>query len=393
MSAIPPEPRAQAPGPPATEDAKEEATETGAASGADPKPAAGQKINGAAIAGQTPFPTARPDRVNPSPTPPKERPESIFPLAERVPIQLFDRESLGKKLSYWGPLVTGVASIVLTVFVWVSTRRISEQQIAIQTRQTQLQEEQVRAELADMRTKFFNDLTSTDETKKTFAAISLAGHGLKAWPVIHLALGVEQGDIRRSAVSVVYRMFQAEINSKDRTQVLDQLKLEFECPNETLHLGVIESLVELDPLMNPDEREQMRVFVQAKVPPETACKNPTGQGIVHEAAKFLNATESAALPFFLSVASVPECGDGWQQAMVKLENAAPDLSPPQRRELLAKIQRIRTNVLNNLGTNGESNTPRELGSLGTKNGSSNLGGSKQTIEQEFNRLERALSDK
>jgi hypothetical protein len=278
----------------------------------------------------------------------KEVPSYGFALGERVPISLHEEESFGKKLSYWGPFITSILSIGLTVVVWLNAEKLSEQQIRLQDRQTQLQEEQVKGELSDMRSKFFTDLTSTDESKKTFAAIGLAGHGLKAMPVVHLALGVEEGEIRQSAVNVVYRLFQAEMTLDGRKQLLEQLMKEFDSPNQTLHTGVVQSLVKIEPLMDPNEHQQVSKFFQDRIPPQGNCSEQQGRDLVQEVAKFFNPKDGNSVPYLLAIAKHPKCGDGWLQAMLKLQASIQELPLPARADLLEKIKQLKVDVLESL---------------------------------------------
>lgn len=269
-------------------------------------------------------------------------------LRERIAIDVHDEESFVKKWSYLGPTLTSIASIVLTMVVWVSAWKLNEQQIELQRRQTQLQEEQIKTELADIRSKFFNDLTSADENKKTLAEIGLAGHGLKAMPVVHLALGVEQEDIRQSAVDVFYTLFLAEMTLPGRQQLLGQLENEFQSPNKFLHVGVVKSLVKVEPVMNSVERQQVIKFFWERIPPQNKCSEPEGREVVLEAAKFLNARDVNAMPYLLTIADSPKCGDGWLQAMLTLNASVVDMSEAQRAEVVERIKQVRSEVSRSL---------------------------------------------
>jgi hypothetical protein len=314
----------------------------------------------------------------------------LFASGERLPIDVSEKESFGKKLSHWGPTITSIASIVLTMFVWVNARKLSEQQITLQKKQTELQDEQVKAEVADMRTKFFNDLTSTDENKKTLAEIGLAGYGVKAMPVVHLALGVEQGEIRRSAVNVVYRLFQAEMTMDGRKQLMDQLIREFDSPNKTLHTGVVQSLVKIEALMNSNERQQASIFLREKLPPQSTCSEQEGREMVQEAAKFFSAKDTNSVSYLLAIARYPKCGDGWLQAMLKLQESAREMPLPPRSDLLEKIKQLKSDVLKDLREQISDEDLAEgtgFARFGQKGqGSISFMEFRQRVEEEFNVL-------
>lgn len=283
--------------------------------------------------------------------------ESI-PLPERIPVHVYTEETFGQKLSHWGPTLIGFISIFLTAFVWYNGQKISNQQIELQKQQTKLQEqqtlqqnEQVQAELADIRTKFFDDLTSDDETKKTLAEIGLAGHGQKAMPVIHLALGVEQGEIRDSAVNVFYRLFLAEMKLEGRAQLLQQLMNEFTSPNKYLRIGVVQTLVRIEPLLEPTERQRAISFIETSAPPRDTCSDPEGREVVLEAATFFNLKKTHSTEYLLAVAQHPRCGNAWLQAMIKLGAAATELPPPLRSEVKRRITQLQGEVLGNLREN------------------------------------------
>jgi len=203
----------------------------------------------------------------------------FFALRDRLPIQVFNEETKLKKFLQVGPILLSIASIVLTFFVWRNTDKLTTQQLELQKQQTELQNDRVQAELADLRFKFLNDLTAIDEHKKTPAEISLAAHGLNAFPVIHSALGVEQGDIRRSAVNVVHRLFQAE-KEDGRKELLKKLEEEFAFPNKTLHTGVVESFVNIEPLLSPEQRAQILAFLEQTVVPQNVCSDQEGRETV-----------------------------------------------------------------------------------------------------------------
>jgi hypothetical protein len=266
--------------------------------------------------------------------------ESFFSLRERVPLQLFNEETRLQKLSHWGPTLTSIASIILTVFVWLSAQKLTQQQVDLQT-------EQVQAELADMRTKFFSDLTSKDETARTLAELGLAGHGLKAFPVIHMTLGVEQGDIRESGVNVVYRLFQAQGTLDERSNVLSRLMNEVNSTNKTLHTGVVQSFVKLAPLLHPDERETVVQFLQVRANPRDRCSDDEGRNMLHEAVNFFG-NDPGAVSQLLTVARYPQCGNGWIQTMLNLNSAGTQMSAPERADLVQKVDQIKAEVLSNL---------------------------------------------
>lgn len=310
---------------------------------------------------------------------------------ERIPIHLFDDESRLKKLSYVGPVILGGASIFLTAVVWVNTTTLTRKQLELQERQTQLQEEQLSAEQADMRTKFFNDLTSTDDDKKTFAAISLAGHGLKAWPVVHLALGVESGEVRESGVEVVHILFQSG-SAGDRTSLLEHLKAELNYPNERLHLGVVQSYVEIEPLMNPTERLQTTQLLDEQIL-SSRCSKQVGRETVHEAVKFFGVADSNSVKYLLTISGSPRCGSGWKQAIQNLVEIAGNLPASERARLQKQFQARTAEVLMKLRQeigDQELTDSSGFGMFGSES-SVTFGRFEEKVKEEFKRVDVALS--
>ena len=270
----------------------------------------------------------------------------FFTLPERLPIQMFSEETWLQKLGHWGPIVTGVASLVLTGFVWVKTNQLTREQIALQAKQFELQNQQADA---DLRFKFLADVTGTDGAKKASAEIALAQQGMKAFPVVHHALGVEQEDVRISAVNVVYKLFQAETNA-GRDGLLQRLMEEFRSPNKALHTGIVQSFVKIESVLNPEQRRKVIEFLQQNVAPQNTCSDQDGREVVLEAAKFVG-SKGDAIPYLLTVVNVPKCGDGWIQAMYNVQGVAVDLSPEQKSNLRATIEQIKTDVLDHLDRN------------------------------------------
>jgi len=287
--------------------------------------------------------------------------DRFFALRDRLPIQILNEETWIQKFGHWGPVVMGAASVLLTLFVWQGTKTLTnkqieldaqqvalqKQQVALQSQQTKLQNDQIEAELADLRFKFLNDLTATDENKKTPAEISLAAHGLKAFPVVHSALGVEQGDIRRSAVNVVYRLFQAEAEA-GRKELLKKLEGEFTFPNQILHTGVVQSFVKIEPLLNPEQRKNIITFLQEKVVPQTVCSDQEGRETVFQATLFIGSKRADAIPYLISIVNVPKCGDAWLQAMLDLQLSAAKMSTQERADLREKITQLKRELLDRL---------------------------------------------
>lgn len=299
--------------------------------------------------------------VRSSPASRNGEPDDLKTETDRIPIQLYSEQSFLQKLSNVGPTATALVSVILTFFVWHYSRQLAERQIELQEKQTEIQSrqldiqklqtqreaEQGAAELANLRFKFLSDLTATDENKKTPAEIGLAAHGLNALPVVHYALGVEQADIRKSAANVVYRLFQAE-DEAGRETLLNKLMGEFHSPNKTLHTGLVQSFVKLEPLLSPEQRHQLVNFLQQTVVPKNACSDQDGRELVFEATKFIGSKRTDALPYLLSVAQVPICGDGWNQAMYSLQLFAGEMSAEERTELRGKIVEVKKDVLDHL---------------------------------------------
>lgn len=278
-------------------------------------------------------------------------PAQPVPIAERIPVHVSTEETFGQKFGHWGPTATSAASILLTIFVWFNAKHLSEQQIELQKQQTKLQSAQVQSELAVMRSKYFDDLMARDENKKTLAEIGLAGHGADAMPVVHLALGVKEEKIRESAVNVVYHLFHAQMKPEGRQQLLQHLMGEFNSPNKYLRIGVVQSLVKIEPLLEPGERQQVMDFLDANVDPRHLCSDQEGRDTVQEAAKFVSNLNADPTTYLLAIARCPRCGDGWLQAMLKLSTTAISLTPAQRVHLRQRILQLRREIPEHLREN------------------------------------------
>lgn len=290
-------------------------------------------------------------------------------------------------MSHWGPTIIGVISVVLSFYVWSSGKKLGEKQI-------ELQREQVQTELADIRSKFFDDLTATDENKRTLAEIGLAGHGQKAMPVVHLTLGVEQGDIRKSGVNVVYRMFQAEMKPEGRSLLLEQLEQEFGSPNQYLRTGVIQSFVKIEPLLDQAERQRVTKFLKERVDPGRICSDEEGRNTIYQAALFTS-DKNTDFSHLLAIIQCPRCGDAWLQAMFRLGAIKDKLSTQQRADLQQKVVEIRNEVLSHLR---ETVSDEDLATGGYANfipkGQISIGFNdfKRRVEDEFDTLIQSFGD-
>ncbi|HKO62107.1 MAG TPA: hypothetical protein VJV03_13165 [Pyrinomonadaceae bacterium] len=279
-----------------------------------------------------------------------------FPISNRVPIQVFVEESIGQRVGHWGPVFIGFLSFLLAAVIAVNAYFLNQRQIALQEQQNELTRKQnelhaaqSKAQLADMRFKFLNDLTDPDENKKTSAELSLASHGVNALPVIHFALGVEQPDIRDSAVNVVKRMFQAA-SIAERKEILDALTADFSSPNKLLHAGIVQSLVTIQPMLNADESRLITKVLDERFPPETVCADPEGRSLVKHLARFFPIKDAASLPHLMKIASCPRCGDAWSQAMIRLKSAANILPNEKRHELAIQLDSIEKEAMKDLRT-------------------------------------------
>jgi hypothetical protein len=320
--------------------------------------------------------------------------DKFFSMQQRFPLQVFEHESAWQKFSHLGPTFASLASLVLTLFVWNNAAQLSKQQLALDEKQAQLQEKQVEAELSDIRIKFLNDLTAKEETKKVHAEIGLAGHGAAALPVVYFALGVEQGQIRNSAVNVFYRMFQASSSFPDRDALLTELMKRMMSPNKNLRTGVVQSLVKVGPLLNLAERQKVIAFLESKVPPQNICHELEGRSMVKEAATFFWSGDASSIPYLVSIARNPGCGDGWMQAMVKLGEVAAK-QPQQRSELLKIIDQVLTETLPGLRERVSDETLLEGGFkefLEEGKVTASFTDFEQKVKEELNRLKEILSE-
>ena len=135
--------------------------------------------------------------------------------SEKILIQLSQDPQTGwqkarEALKDLGPALTGIATTVIAALAFSFGSSVNERQTKVQEMQATNQEMQRLAAQAELRAKVLAELNDRDETKRTLAAIRLAGHGEDALDALKMALGVEQETIREGATTVVFQMFRSE---------------------------------------------------------------------------------------------------------------------------------------------------------------------------------------
>jgi hypothetical protein len=257
------------------------------------------------------------------------------------------------KIGYLGPTLTGLGSLVIAGLVFYYGNKLNNLQIQLQTqqtelaaRQTEINEAQKRAAISDMLSKFFTDLTDTNESKKTFAAIGLAAHGEDALPVVKLALGVEQSPIRASAVDVVVLLFQS--GSINRAKLFDELMSYLESPNLQLRRGVLECFFRMgNQLKQEEEGQKIIQYLNEKVNPDGQCWNEGDEQILLGAAKLLsNWPRIDSRDYLLRIARTFNCKrSAWFQALESLPEVTRPLGKNERQTIIKHLEELRPTLL------------------------------------------------
>ena len=116
-----------------------------------------------------------------------------------------------------------------------------------------------------------------------------------------------------------------------------------------------------------------------------------GRTTVREAATFFWANDANSIPYLLEIARNAKCGDGWSQAIVKLEEVVAK-QPQSRAELLNRIGQTRTEVLSTLRQEVSDEDLASGGFEGFAEGQVELKFEdfKAKIEEDFERLAKSL---
>lgn len=245
-----------------------------------------------------------------------------------------------------GPPLTGIASVAIAFLVFYFGNQINERQIELQKEQLKTQQSQALTADRDLQLKILgefnnslNDLSSTDKKTRTLAAIRFVQYEKNALPAIKPALGAGEDAVRRGAVSLVTQLFQSEAVSRE--EWLNSLLKQFDTRNTFMRIGVLESFIELDRRLFPDEAKKITQWFTEQLRPDSSCSTQEEDELFRQAAVFLGlwpSVESSNL--LLAVASNRSCLRARIQAVDNLPKMTPVLSPDQRRTLTDDLQAL-----------------------------------------------------
>jgi len=252
----------------------------------------------------------------------------------------------------FGALVTGLASIGVTVVIAIFAHQIGQKQAESMVEQSKAAHEEVRLNFIGEFRERLGELTDDDQqnrTKKTVAAIALAQYGEGAMPALKMSLAAGDEDVRDGAAVVVVQM----ISEKNmRRAVLSKLKDYLGENNGTLRAGVLECYMMLTGDNLPDDeilsavKSQIREHIN---PSKDYSVMPQEQRVLLRAAKaFSNWPSRDAAEFLLAVAKNHTCGDAPREHAINYLQAvtagAKDLSVEQReslkKEMVATLQSL-----------------------------------------------------
>jgi hypothetical protein len=288
-------------------------------------------------------------------------------------------ETLGKD---YGALITGLASLVITIIIALLASSISTKQNQILDRQAEAAIAQAKTAEDEINEKFIeefknhlNDLTlgSTSENlrKKRLAAITLAQYGERALPALKISLAVNEEDIREGAAVVVAQMLSDKsVRGSDpskpqkplRASVLSKLQDYFDEDNAPLRVGVLECYITINTGLTDDEFEQARKKVSQYVNPWANYANkPEQQRVLLWAVKFFGYwARRSSKDFLLAVTSNTTCGDDAREGALNylddVTKGATDINDEERKVIIQEVsktlqglipsasERLRTNL-------------------------------------------------
>lgn len=264
----------------------------------------------------------------------------------------------------YGALITGLASLIVTVVIAFVASSISNQQNKILEKQAEAERLQVSTSQEEINIKFIeefknhlNDLTlkstSEDLRKKRLAAITLAQYAERALPALKISLAANEKDIRSGAAVVVTQMLSDKSvrgtalkpEKSLRASVLSKLQEYFDEDNAPLRVGVLECYVTINTGLTDDEFEEARSKVSQYVNPWADYTNkPEQQGVLLGAVNFFSSwNRRSSKNFLLAVVSNTTCGDEARQgASIYLDDVtlgATDINDEERKMIIQDVSK------------------------------------------------------
>lgn len=177
-----------------------------------------------------------------------------------------------------GPLVTGVASILVGIVAVIVTASVGFFNY-------QFNVNQAEATQRNLKTTALADFIEQDDGKRKLAALKLAAYGAEALPAVKLALGAPHDDIRSGGAQTGVALYQSRPDL--RQALLAEMLNWFKESNPTLRLGVLEFYSGAALQLTAEERAAFFAELKLRLGQNAnSCANETG-AFVQQSVTFL----------------------------------------------------------------------------------------------------------
>jgi hypothetical protein len=293
-------------------------------------------------------------------------PDRLHFSSERIPVELYKQEETktnwerrGKIAADFGPLILGLASLIISGIALFLSFQTSVRQYELKTQELNAADNERRARfLSELNDKVFSELKddpNQDPAKKTLAAIRLSTYGEAAFPSIQAALGVREPTVRKGAVEVVSQMFQSGVIERSKL-FANLLKWNSDARNPFLRRSALDCSVHLIPYLDEQEKQQITSVLKERLKHED-CSQHEGADVILLVAVFIgNSPSSEAAKLLLGIASDSSCLNvaPRRQAIDYLPTVASRLSTSDRAELLDSLRKLKERVPEDIRGNIES---------------------------------------
>lgn len=242
-------------------------------------------------------------------------------------------KGLGGFLKDFGPPLTGFATAAVAALVFYYGHQFQDRQATTAADEAYLK---ILTEFSNS----FEQLNNSNAATKTLAANRLALYGERALEPIKINLATEEKPVRDGAVLVVFQMFQAE--TVERSKLMDSLRGYFEKSNSPyLRTGVIECFLKIAQYLPDEEKRKVVAVLRDKLRPED-CTRKGEEETIENATIFLAYSPSRdSVELLLKIAGSDCKFEPRHYAIDSLPKAAAILTPPERTQLLKRLEEIR----------------------------------------------------
>ena len=242
----------------------------------------------------------------------------------------------------FGGLLTGLASVAVTVVIAILAQQISQKQTESMVEQAKATQEGVRLDFIKEFRERLGELIDNDQknrTRRNLAAIALAQYGEGALPALKMSLAASDDHVQKGAAVVVIQM----LSEKSlRATVLNRLREYFDENKAPLRVGVLECYVMLNDLDETELREAKGSIRKYVDPSANYSEKPQEQRVLLGAAKFYSTWPSRdSAEFLLAVARNRTCDDASVEQAINylpsVTNGAADVSAEGRESLRKEV--------------------------------------------------------